>query len=70
MQGNVVYSQKKIFKWNSELQPASPLKRQENLCLKMSSVYVIWCIFLQTFQTYFLHHGKQCGPRSGPCLQY
>ena len=30
----------------------------------MSSVYVVCCIFLQTFQTYFLHIGKQCGPRS------
>ena len=29
----------------------------------MSSVYVICCIFLQTFQTYFLHIGKQCGLR-------
>ena len=40
------------------------LKRQEKLHLKMSSVYVICCIYLQTFQTYFLHIGKQCGPRS------
>ena len=30
----------------------------------MSSVYVICCIFLQTFQAYFLHIGKQYGPRS------
>ena len=40
----------------------------------MSSVYVVCWIFLQTFQTYFLHTGKQCGPWSesdlGPhCLQ-
>ena len=30
----------------------------------MSFVYVVCCIFLQTFQTYFLHIGKQYGPRS------
>ena len=30
-----------------------PLKCQENLHLKMSSVYVVCWIFLQTFQTYF-----------------
>ena len=41
-----------------------PLKRQENLHLKMSSVYVVCWIFLQTFQTYILHTGKQYGPRS------
>ena len=28
----------------------------------MSSVYVVCWIFFQTFQTYFLHTGKQCGP--------
>ena len=30
-----------------------PLKRQEKMHLKMSSVYVVCWIFLQTFQTYF-----------------
>ena len=30
----------------------------------MSSAYVVCCIFLQTFQTYILHIGKQCGPSS------
>ena len=30
-----------------------PLKRQENLHLKMSSVYVVCWIFLQIFETYF-----------------
>ena len=43
-----------------------------------SAAYVVCYIFLQTFQTYILHIGKQCGPRSdlkeqsdlGPhCLQ-
>ena len=47
---------------NKYLTPKTPLKRQENLHLKMSSVYVFCCIFLQTFQTYLLHMGKQCGP--------
>ena len=45
------------------------LKRQENLHLKMSSDYVVCCIFLRTFQTYFLHIGKQCGPRSDCSLR-
>ena len=31
---------------------------------KPASENVVCCIFLQTFQTYFLHIGKQCGPRS------
>ena len=31
----------------------SPLKRQENLHLKMLSVYVVYWIFLRTFQTCF-----------------
>ena len=41
----------------------------------MLSAYVVCCIFLQTFQTYILHIGKQCEPRKeqsdlGPdCLQ-
>ena len=30
----------------------------------MSTAYVVCCIFLQTFQTYILYIGKQCGPRS------
>ena len=34
----------------------------------MSSVNVVCCIFLQTFQTHFLHTGKQCEPRSGSTL--
>ena len=34
-------------------------KRQENLHLKISSVYVVCWTFLQTFQTYFLHTGIQ-----------
>ena len=29
---------------------------------KSASENVVCCIFLQTFQTYFLHIGKQCGP--------
>ena len=37
------------------------LKCQETLHLKISSAYVVCCIFLQTFQTYILHIGKQCG---------
>ena len=45
------------------------VKCQENLHLKMSSVYVVCCIFLQTFQTYFWHIGKQCGPRSDCSLR-
>ena len=36
---------------------------QEKLHLKIS-VYVVCWIFLQTSQSYFLHTGKQCGPRS------
>ena len=43
---------------------ALTLKTPKNLHLKMSSVYVVCWIFLQTFQTYFLHTGKQCGPWS------
>ena len=39
-----------------------PLKCQENLNLKILSVYVVSWIFLQTFQTHILHTGKQCGP--------
>ena len=42
----------------------------------MLSVYVVCWMFLQTFQIFFLHTGKQCGPSSdcsydlGPhCLQ-
>ena len=31
---------------------------------KSASVNVVCCIFLQTFQTYILHIGKQCGPKS------
>ena len=31
----------------------------KKLHLKMSSAYVVCCIFLQTFQTYILHIGKQ-----------
>ena len=46
------------------MQSNEPLKRQENLHLKISSDYVVCCIFLQIFQTYILHIGKQCGPRT------
>ena len=39
-----------------------PLKRQENLHLKMLSVYVVCWIFLQTFQTYFCIQAKSVDP--------
>ena len=45
-----------------------PLKCQENLHLKMSSVYVVYWIFLQSFQIYFCIqansvHPDQTAPR-------
>ena len=51
-----------------------PLKRQENLHLKMSSVYGVCWIFLQTFQTYFCIPANSVDPeeQSGlgsHCLQ-
>ena len=39
-----------------------PLKCQENLHLKMSSVYVLCWIFLQTFQTYFCIQANNVNP--------
>ena len=39
-----------------------PWKCQENLCLKMSSVYVLCWIFLQTFQTYFCIQANSVDP--------
>ena len=39
-----------------------PLKRQENLHLKMSSVYVVCWIILQTFQTYFCIQANSVDP--------
>ena len=39
-----------------------PLKRQEELHLKMSSVYVVCWIFLQTFQTYFCIQANSVDP--------
>ena len=39
-----------------------PLKRQENLHLKMSSVYVVCWIFLQTFQTYLCIQANSVDP--------
>ena len=39
-----------------------PLKRQEQLHMKMSSVYVICWIFLQTFQTYFCIQANSVDP--------
>ena len=34
----------------------------------MLSVYVVCWIFLQTFQTFFWHTGKQCGPTRSDCF--
>ena len=52
---------------------AYPLKHQEKLHLKMSSVYVVCWIFLQTFQTYFCIPANSMDPDQtalGPhCLQ-
>ena len=39
-----------------------PLKCQENLHLKMSSVYVVCWIFLQVFQTYFCIQANSVDP--------
>ena len=38
------------------------LKRQEKLHLKMLSVYVVYCIFLQTFKTYFCIQANSVDP--------
>ena len=44
--------------------PSFCLKRQENLHLKMSSVYVVCWIFLQSFQTYFCIQANSVDPGS------
>ena len=44
---------RKLAKLSNKFNPLNALKCQENLHLKMSSVFVVCWIFLQTFQTYF-----------------
>ena len=40
------------------------LKAPRKTASENSSVYVVCLIFFQTSRSYFLHTGKQCGPRS------
>ena len=47
---------------NPSLYTVYPLKHQENLHLKMSSVYVVCWTFLQTFQTYFCKQANCVDP--------